>query len=57
MTTFKCHLWLLPAALAVRFRCGMNYTMEFDPGHRVLLLVTGGDGDPTRVWTLRLKSP
>ena len=25
----------------------MNYTMEFDPGHHVMLLVTGGDGVPT----------
>ena len=37
------------------FACGMNYNLEFDPLHRVMLLVTGGDGTPTRVWALRLK--
>ncbi len=36
------------------FVCGMNYNLEFDPGHRVMFLVTGGDGTPTRVWALRL---
>ncbi len=36
------------------FACGMNYNMEFDPNHRVILLVTGGDGTSTRVWALRL---
>jgi hypothetical protein len=35
------------------FVCGMNYNMEFDPIHRLMLLVTGGDGSPTRVWALR----
>jgi hypothetical protein len=47
--------WTQVEAGTLPFACGMNYTMEFDPGHRVMLLVTGGDGDPTRVWSLRLK--
>ncbi|NBO93754.1 MAG: hypothetical protein EBV06_15820 [Planctomycetia bacterium] len=39
------------------FACGMNYNLEYDPGHRVLLLVTGGYRDPTRVWAMRLDVP
>jgi hypothetical protein len=33
----------------------MNYTMEYDPRHKVLLLVTGGDGAPTAVWALKIE--
>ena len=37
------------------FACGMNYNLEYDPHHRVMLLVTGGErGAPTEVWALRL---
>ena len=36
------------------FGCGMNYNMEYDPRHKVLLLVTGGYGQPTTVRALRV---
>jgi hypothetical protein len=36
------------------FPCGMNYNMAYDPNHRVCLLVTGGYGQPTAVWALRV---
>ena len=36
------------------FPCGMNYNMEYDPGHKVMLLVTGGYGQTTAVWALRI---
>jgi hypothetical protein len=36
------------------FLCGMNYNLEYDPGHDVLLLVTGGYRNPTAVWALRI---
>ena len=35
--------------------CGMNYNLEYDPHHRVLLLVTGTYGQPTTVWALRVE--
>lgn len=46
--------WAQASDATLPFACGMNYNMEFDPDHRVMLLVTGGDGTPTRVWALRL---
>jgi hypothetical protein len=36
------------------FGCGMNYNMEYDPGHEVCLLVTGGYRQPTAVHALRI---
>jgi hypothetical protein len=36
------------------FPLGMNYNLVFDPGHDLLLLVTGGTGRVTAVWALRL---
>jgi hypothetical protein len=47
--------WNQVPAATLPFTCGMNYNLEFDPQHRVLLLVTGGDGAPTRVWAMRLE--
>lgn len=47
--------WERVTGAELPFACGMNYNLEFDPLHRVMLLVTGGDGTPTRVWALRLK--
>ena len=47
--------WSQVASATLPFACGMNYNLEFDPSHRVMLLVTGGDGTPTRVWALRLE--
>jgi hypothetical protein len=33
----------------------MNYTLEYDPRHQLLWLVTGGyKGVPTTVWALKL---
>ncbi len=61
----QCETWLYDLATdawapvgeaTLPFACGMNYNLEFDPLHRVMLLVTGGDGTPTRVWALRLKA-
>ena len=39
------------------FGCGMNYNMEYDPGHKACLLVTGGYGQPTAVWAIRVARP
>jgi hypothetical protein len=33
----------------------MNYNMEYDPNHECLLLVTGGYGQQTAVWTLKVR--
>lgn len=43
----------LPSA-TLPFGCGMNYNLVYDPGHKACLLVTGGYGQPTAVWALRL---
>lgn len=34
--------------------CRMNYNMEYDPGQKRLLLVTGGYGRATSVWALSI---
>jgi hypothetical protein len=47
--------WQQVPTAALPFGCGMNYNMEYDPYHRVLLLVTGGYGQPTTVWALRVE--
>jgi hypothetical protein len=46
--------WQHVPSATLPFGCEMNYNMEYDPGHRVLLLVTGGYGRPTAVWALRV---
>lgn len=46
--------WIQVKTATLPFACGMNYNMRFDPVHRIMLLVTGGDGTPTRAWALRL---
>lgn len=46
--------WTQVKDATLPFACGMNYNLEFDPVNRLMLLVTGGDGTPTRVWALRL---
>lgn len=47
--------WRQVESAALPFTCGMNYNLEYDPHHRVMLLVTGGEGGaPTQVWALRL---
>jgi hypothetical protein len=35
------------------FPLGMNFNLVFDPGHELLLLVTGGPDRATAVWALR----
>ncbi len=46
----------LPKA-TLPFGCGMNYNMEYDPNHRLCLLVTGDARQPTTVWALRIELP
>jgi len=47
--------WTSVESATLPFACGMNYNMEYDPGHDVLLLVTGGYGSrATAVWALKL---
>ncbi len=46
--------WAQVETATLPFRCGMNYNMAYDPGHDVLLLVTGDYRNPTSVWALRL---
>ena len=46
--------WFQLATATPPFLCGMNYNMEYDPGHKVLLLVTGDYGIPTAVWALKI---
>lgn len=47
--------WQHAESAVLPFTCGMNYNLEYDPNHRVLLFVTGGErGTPTEVWALRL---
>jgi hypothetical protein len=36
------------------FGVGMNYNLEFDPAHRLLLLVADPPDEPVAVWALRL---
>lgn len=47
--------WQQVDSATLPFTCGMNYNLEYDPAHRLLLLVTGGErGAKTQVWALRL---
>lgn len=46
--------WTLVEGAALPFGVGMNYNLEFDPGHRLLLLVTDPPGELVAVWALRL---
>ena len=51
----KADAWEQLETAVLPFACGMNYNLEYDPHHRVMLLVTGGErGAPTEVWALRL---
>ena len=43
--------WTQIPTATLPFGCGMNCSMEHDPRHKVMLLVTGGN--PT-VWALRV---
>ena len=46
--------WTAHPDAALPVSLGMNYTMAYDPGRALLLLVTGRDSEPTRVWALDL---
>lgn len=46
--------WVRLEDATLPFGVGMNYNMEFDPGHRLLLLVADPPGEPVAVWALRL---
>ena len=46
--------WSQIATATLPFGCGMNYNMEYDPHHKVLLLVTGSYGTSTTVRALRI---
>jgi hypothetical protein len=47
--------WAQIKTATLPFACGMNYNMEYDPSHKVLLLVTGGkDEGNTKVWALKI---
>ena len=47
--------WTQIKTATLPFACGMNYNMEYDPNHKVLLLVTGGKGEGnTKVWALKI---
>jgi hypothetical protein len=52
---YKKDAWTRIETANLPFTCGMNYNMEYDTLHKVLLLVTGGYRAPTRVWALRPK--
>ena len=41
--------WVQIQTAVLPFACGMNYNMEYDPFHKVLLQVTGGYGERTAV--------
>jgi hypothetical protein len=46
--------WTQITTATLPFTCGMNFNMEYDSRHKVLLLVTGGYGGvKTTVWALR----
>ena len=47
--------WQQVPTATLPFGCGMNFNMEYDPHHKVLLLVTGGYGKATAVWALRVE--
>ena len=46
--------WTQVRSATLPFGCGMNYNMEYDPVHNLLLLVANAPGQPTAVWALRL---
>ena len=47
--------WTHVPTATLPFACGMNYNVEYDSIHRVLLLVTGGYSRATAVWALKLR--
>ena len=51
---FASDAWARVEEATLPFGVGMNYNLEFDPGHRLLLLVANPPGEPVAVWALRL---
>jgi hypothetical protein len=47
-------VWTQVKSATLPFGCGMNYNMEYDPAHNVLLVVANPPEKPTAVWALRL---
>ena len=48
--------WQHDATADLPFGVGMNYNLEYDPDHRLLLLVAAPPGEAVAVWALRLRS-
>jgi hypothetical protein len=48
--------WQRVATADLPFGVGMNYNLEYDSIHRLLLLVAAPPGEATAVWALRLES-
>jgi hypothetical protein len=46
--------WVRVEEASLPFGVGMNFNLEFDPGHRLLLLVAEPPGEAVAVWALRL---
>ncbi len=51
---FASDAWARVEEATLPFGVGMNYNLEFDPGHRLLLLVANPPDEPLAVWALRL---
>jgi hypothetical protein len=48
--------WQRVATADLPFAVGMNYNLEYDPTHQLLLLVAAPPGEWIAVWALRLES-
>lgn len=48
--------WTKIPTATLPFACGMNYNLEYDAHNDQLLLVTGGNTQPTTVWALKLQT-
>ena len=53
---FAGDAWTRVEEATLPFGLGMNYNLEFDPRHRLLLLVASPPNEPTAVWALRLSN-
>jgi hypothetical protein len=49
--------WTMPKGGRLPLGLGMNYNMEYDPGHNLLLTVARDEKNRTTVWALRLERP
>ncbi len=47
--------WTQLPSTTLPFPCGMNYNLVYDPAHKACLLVTGGYGQPTAVWAMKVQ--